>query len=141
GEGVPLSDVCVTCTPSRKPFLMAKHLQPGTFVAAVGADSPDKQELEAAILASSKVVADILEQCATIGELNHALRQGLISRKDVYAELGELVAGRKPGRTSSDEITVFDSTGTAVQDAAAAALVYERALRHETGIWIDFAKS
>jgi len=127
------SDVCVTCTPSRAPFLERAFLRPGTFVAAVGADSPDKQELDPAILASAKVVADVLDQCAAIGEIHHALAAGRIARADVHAELGEVVAGRKPGRTSAAEITVFDSTGTALQDVAAAALVYEKAARIGAG--------
>jgi ornithine cyclodeaminase/alanine dehydrogenase-like protein (mu-crystallin family) len=117
------SDVVVTCTPSRTPFLRREHLRPGAFVAAVGADSPDKQELDASILSSSKVVVDVLEQCATIGELHHA------PGARVHAELGEVVARRKPGRESDEEIIVFDSTGTALQDVAAAAVVYEKALR------------
>jgi alanine dehydrogenase len=127
------SDVCVTCTPSRAPFLEPAFLRPGTFVAAVGADSADKQELDPAILASAKVVADVLDQCVAIGEIHHAVEAGRITRADVYAELGEVVAARKPGRTSPGEITVFDSTGTALQDVAAAALVYEKAARTGAG--------
>jgi len=136
---VSRSDVCVTCTPARRPFLRREHLRPGTFIAAVGADSPDKQELESSILGASKVVVDILEQCAEFGELNHALKEGSIRREQVHAELGEVVAGRKPGRASSDEIIVFDSTGTALQDVAAAAIVYERALGKGIGDRMDFA--
>jgi alanine dehydrogenase len=128
GLALSRSDVCVTCTPAREPFLRAEDLLPGTFVAAVGADSPDKQELDPSILASSKVVVDVLEQCAAIGELHHALEAGVMTRGQVHAELGEVVAGRKPGRTSDDEVIVFDSTGTALQDAAAAAVVYEKAV-------------
>jgi alanine dehydrogenase len=126
---VSQSDVCVTCTPARTPFLRREWLRPGTLVAAVGADSPEKQELDPSVLSSSKVVVDVLEQCAAIGELHHALESGLMTRERVHAELGEIVAGRKPGRQSDDEIVVFDSTGTALQDAAAAALVYEKANR------------
>ncbi|HWE22893.1 MAG TPA: ornithine cyclodeaminase family protein [Myxococcales bacterium] len=127
------SDVCVTCTPSRTPFLKPAFLQPGTFVAAVGADSPEKQELDTAILASAKVVADVLDQCVAIGEIHHAIEAHRMTRADIHAELGEVVASRKPGRTSDAEITVFDSTGTALQDVAAAALVYERALSTNAG--------
>jgi ornithine cyclodeaminase/alanine dehydrogenase-like protein (mu-crystallin family) len=100
---------------------------PGTFVAAVGADNETKQELDPQLLASNKVVADILDQCAQIGDLHHAIVQGVMTPGDVHAELGEVVAGRKPGRTCEKEITIFDSTGTAPQDVAAAAVVYERA--------------
>jgi ornithine cyclodeaminase/alanine dehydrogenase len=134
------SDVCVTCTPSREPLLRLGDLAPGTFLAAVGADSPEKQELDPALLASGKVVVDLLEQCATIGELHHALEKGLRTRGDVHAELGDVVAGRKPGRTSQEEIIIFDSTGTALQDAAAAAVVYEKALSAGAGATWDFAQ-
>jgi len=132
-RAVPMSDVCVTCTPSRTPFLRREQLRPGAFVAAVGADSPDKQELDPSILSSGTVVVDVLDQCATIGELHHALEAGLMTREGVHAELGEIVAGRRPGRRSDGEIIVFDSTGTALQDAAAAAVVYEKAIRDGVG--------
>jgi alanine dehydrogenase len=127
------SDVCVTCTPARTPFLKREFLRPGTFVAAVGADSPEKQELDPAILASSKVVVDVLDQCERIGELHHAIEEKLMSRDSVHAELGQVIAGRRSGRTSDSETIVFDSTGTALQDVAAAALVYEKAVRVGAG--------
>jgi ornithine cyclodeaminase/alanine dehydrogenase-like protein (mu-crystallin family) len=132
------SDVCVACTPARKFYLQETDVAPGTFVAGVGADNHDKQELDPRLLASSKVVADIREQCAEIGDLHHAITEGLMSQNDVYAELGEIVAGLKPGRTSNDEITIFDSTGTALQDVAAAAVVYERAVKHGMGSRFSF---
>jgi ornithine cyclodeaminase/alanine dehydrogenase-like protein (mu-crystallin family) len=133
------SDVCVTSTSSRRPYLMREHVRAGTFVAAVGADNPIKQELDPGLLVSNKVVVDVLEQCASIGELHHAIKEGVIKKSEVYAELGELVAGRKPGRTSSDEIIIFDSTGTALQDVAAASIVYERALKAGIGIRLNLA--
>ena len=133
------SDVCVTCTPSRQPILMRGQLRPGAFVAAVGADNPTKQEIDPALMQSSKIVVDILEQCAAIGDLRHALAAGAVTLADVHAELGEIVAGRKTGRTSPDEIIIFDSTGTALQDVAAAALVYERALRSGTGLRLNLS--
>jgi alanine dehydrogenase len=122
------SDVCVTCTPSRRPFVFRDDIAPGAFLAAVGADSRGKQELEPALVASSTLVVDLLEQCAEIGELQHVLAAGLMTRESVHAELAEVVAGRRPGRTRDDEITVFDSSGTALQDVAAAIVVYEKAL-------------
>jgi ornithine cyclodeaminase/alanine dehydrogenase-like protein (mu-crystallin family) len=137
-EAVGKSDVCVTCTPSRRPFLLREHVRPGTFVAAVGADSPDKQELEPALLAVAVVVADVLDQCASIGELHHALEAGALTRAEVHAELADVVTGRKPGRRSRDEITIFDSTGTALEDVAAAALVYERAAAAGVGRSLAF---
>jgi alanine dehydrogenase len=128
------SDVCVTCTPSRRSFVFRDDVAPGTFIAAVGADNRGKQELEPALLASSTLVVDVLEQCAEIGELQHALAAGLMTREQVHAELGDVVAGRRPGRTHEREITIFDSSGTALQDVAAAVVVYEKATVTGRGI-------
>ena len=121
------SDVCVTCTPARRAFVMTADVAPGTFIAAVGADNRGKQELEPALVASATLVVDVLEQCAEIGELQHALAAGLMTRAQVHAELSHVVVGRRPGRTRDDEITVFDSSGTALQDVAAAIAVYDKA--------------
>ena len=133
------ADVCVTCTPAQQAFLRRADVRPGTFVAAVGADNPGKQELEPALLAAGTIVVDVLEQCAEIGDLHHALKAGAVTREDVHAELAEVVAGRKPGRTSADEIVIFDSTGTALQDAAAAAVIYQNALKTGRGLALDLA--
>lgn len=133
-EAVNASDVCVACTPARQPYLRREHVRPGTFVAAVGADSADKQELAPDVLAAAVVVVDVLEQCATIGDLHHALAAGVLTRESVHAELAEIVIGGKPGRLTEDEITVFDSTGTALQDVAAAAVVYEKAVAAGVGV-------
>jgi len=131
------SDVCVTCTPSRAPLLLRDHVRPGTFVAAVGADSPDKQELDPRLMAEAVIVVDMLDQCASIGDLHHALEAGVLTRGAVHAELADVVTGRKPGRRSEQEITVFDSTGTALEDVAAAAVVYERAVAAGLGLAVD----
>jgi len=133
------SDICVTCTTSHEPLLGPDDVSPGTFIAAVGADNPEKQELGPALMAKSKIVADILEQCASIGDLNHAIAAGVVTRADVHAELSEIVAGTKPGRESDEEITIFDSTGMALQDVAAAALLYEKAQRQGCGVRLNFA--
>ena len=133
-------DVCVTCTPSRHPFLRREDVPAGVFVAAVGADAPEKQELDPELVASSRLVVDVLEQCATIGELHHAIDAGRLTRPDVYAELSEIVAGYKPGRQTSEEIVVFDSTGTALEDVAAAAAVYENATAAGRGLRFDFGR-
>jgi alanine dehydrogenase len=133
-DAVAGSDVCVTCTPSRQAFLLREHVRPGTFVAAVGADSPDKQELDPKLMAAAVVVADVLEQCAAIGDLHHAIEAGAMRLEAVHAELADVVTGRKPGRRSPEEITVFDSTGTALEDVAAAAIVYERAVAGGRGL-------
>jgi ornithine cyclodeaminase/alanine dehydrogenase-like protein (mu-crystallin family) len=136
-EGLAAGGVCVTCTPSRRPFLGRRDVPAGTFVAAVGADASDKQELAPDLMAAATVVTDVTDQCASIGDLHHALEAGAMTREDVHAELADLVAGRKPGRRSPDEIAVFDSTGTALQDVAAAALVYEKACAAGAGFRIE----
>lgn len=122
------SDVIVTCTTAREPFLSADMVAPGTFVAAVGADSAEKGEIAPDLMAASLVVADVLDQCAVMGDLRLALEVGAMERSDVHAELAELVVKRKSGRGSADQITLFDSTGTALQDVASAALIHGRAL-------------
>ena len=134
------SDICVTCTPSKQYFLNREYVSPGTFIAAVGADNEEKQELDPRLLVSNKVVVDMLEQCATIGELHHALERGLVTKADVHAELGEVIAGKKVGRTSDEEIIIFDSTGTALQDVAAATTVYERAVSAGIGIVMNIGE-
>jgi ornithine cyclodeaminase/alanine dehydrogenase-like protein (mu-crystallin family) len=137
GGAARRSDIVVTCTPSRRWLLGGGDVAPGAFVAAVGADHPEKQEIEPALMARAAVVVDVLEQCATIGDLHHAVRAGAMRRDDVRAELVDVVAGRVVGRRSPDEIVVFDSTGTALQDAAAAALVHARAIAAGVGITVD----
>jgi len=133
------SEICVTCTTSNQPVLDSGDVSPGTFIAAVGADNPQKQELHPGLMARSKIVCDILEQCAVMGDLHHALDAGVVTREDVHAELGEIVAGRKAGRESEEEITIFDSTGMALEDVAAAAILYEKAERQGSGFRLSFA--
>jgi alanine dehydrogenase len=133
------SDICVTCTPSRQALLGPEEVRPGTFVAAVGADSPLKQELHPQLMATAKIVCDVLEQCAVMGDLHHALTAGVLRREDVHAELGEVVAGKKRGRESEVEIIVFDSTGMALQDVAAAAILYEKANQQGAGMRLSFS--
>jgi len=130
------SDVVVTITPAREPILGADDVAPGALVVALGADGPGKQELDPALLARARVVVDILEQAAASGELQHALASGLLRAEDVHAELGQVVAGTRPGRTSADEIFVFDGTGTALQDIAAAQLLVDEARKRGAGVEI-----
>ena len=133
------SDVIVTCTPSKAAFLMAADVRPGTFIAAVGADSPGKQELDPHLIACSTVVADLVDQAIHVGESQHAILAGLITRAHIRAELGEVIAGLQPGRMRDEQIIVFDSTGTALQDVAAAAMIFEAAGRLGVGTVIDLA--
>ena len=126
------SDICVTCTTSRRFVIESAWVPEGCFVAAVGADNEHKQEIDPVLFRAARVVVDSLEQCATIGDLHHALDAGVMTRGEVYAELGEIAAGRKPGRQSDTETILFDSSGVALGDVAAAALVYERALERRS---------
>ena len=121
------SDVIVTCTPAREFYVQKENVEARSFIAAVGADDSHKQEIDPALMSSAKVVADNLEQVCAIGDTHHAIAAGLMCKEDIYAELSEIVTGRKPGRTNDDEIIIFDSTGVAIEDAAAATLVYEKA--------------
>jgi len=132
-SAVAQSRIVITCTPSKRPFLLKEYVLPGTTIAAVGSDNPQKQELDARLLQGNKIVVDILSQCARAGELHHALEQSLLKVEDVYAEIGEIVSGKKPGRESPSEIIIYDATGTALQDTAAAVLCYEKALARNAG--------
>lgn len=126
-QAVRGSDVCVTCTPALAPLLQLAAVEAGTVIAAVGADSPLKQELAPELVAASALITDLTVQCSQVGELHHALAAGLMTLNDVRAQLGEVVAGLRPGRRSDDEFVVFDSTGTGFEDAAAAAAVLKLA--------------
>ena len=132
-EALSVSDMVVTCTPSRRAFVTPDMIRPGTFIAAVGADNPEKQEIDPSLLAESTVVVDHLEQCLSIGDLHHAVSAGIMRPDAVQGTLGEVIAKLKPGRRSDAETIIFDSTGTALQDVAGAILVYERALRDGVG--------
>jgi alanine dehydrogenase len=133
------SDICITCTTANEFLVRKEDVRPGTFIAAVGADAEHKQEIDSALISSAKVVVDSLGQSCAIGDVHHAITQGLMTKEDVYAELCEIVSGQKMGRVADDEIIVFDSTGVAIEDAVAAAAVYERAFTDGIGSNFDFA--
>ncbi len=127
------SDIVITCTTSKKAFVTSAMVRPGTFIAAVGADHEDKQAIASELMVRAKVVADVKEQACRIGDLHHAISDGIMRAADVYAELGEIVAGLKAAREGDQEVTIFDSTGTGLQDVAAAIAVYRRALQEGRG--------
>ena len=119
-------NLIVTTTPATAPILLAGHIRPGTHINAIGSDTPEKQELDTAILAGADlVVADSIEQSLLRGEISQALRAAAIDESKLV-EIGTIIAGRAPGRTAEDQITVFDSTGVAVQDIQIAKAVLER---------------
>ena len=138
-EAVGQSDIVVTCTTARRFFVTREMVRPGTFIAAVGADSENKQEIDPRLMAQATVVTDLTEQACKIGDLHHAIAAGTMTPDKVHAELGEVVSGRKPGRTAADEIIVFDSTGTGLQDVAAAIAVYRHALDAGAGTKFTFS--
>src|SRR5437763_876151 len=128
------ADVVVTITPARGPIVMDEWISPGTHIAAVGADKGGDQELDPRILQRARIFVDDIRQCRTDGEINVALSKGLISESDIAGEIGQVVAGKLEGRRSDDEITVFDSTGIALQDSATVPLEYERARAAGVGV-------
>ncbi len=136
-EAVVGADIVVTTTPSRKPIVMSRWISDGVHLNCIGADAPGKQELDPDILKrASKIVVDDLEQAIHGGEVNVPISQGILRREDIYAEIGEIVAGLKNGRERSEEITVFSSTGLAIQDAVAANLAYRRAVEKNVGSYL-----
>jgi alanine dehydrogenase len=128
------ADVVVTVTPARGAIVMNEWITPGTHIAALGADKGGDQELDPKILQRARIFVDDIRQCRTDGEINVPLRAGLIKESDIAGEIGEVVTGRKAGRTSDDEITLFDSTGIALQDSATVPLEYERAVAAGVGV-------
>jgi alanine dehydrogenase len=128
------ADVVVTLTPARGPIVMAEWVSPGTHIAAVGADKKGDQELEGKLLKGARIFVDDIRQCRTDGEINVPLSEGLITEADIAGEIGEVITGKKKGRTSDSEITIFDSTGIALQDSATVPLEYERAMAAGVGV-------
>lgn len=133
------ADIIVTCTPARRPFLEPHHVGPGIFVAAVGADNPEKGEITPALMAKARVVPDLLDQATAMGDLRCAIASGEVAANDVHGELGAVVSGRVPGRRADEEIFVFDSTGTALQDVVVASLAVTRARERNIGFEFAFA--
>jgi len=127
------SDIVITCTPSPQPFLTGDMLDAGVHVSAIGADTAAKRELDTSVLTKAdKLVVDFRDQAFVVGDFAVSLKEGAIKKEDVYAELGEIVTGKKAGRTSDDEITLFKATGLAIQDVGTAFKVYQ--LARERGI-------
>ena len=124
-------DVLSTVTPVREPIVHA--VAEGTHVNAMGADAAGKHEISDSVLRDATIVIDDYEQCTHSGEINVPWSEGVLDDDDIHAELGAVVVGERPGRTSDDEVTVFDSTGLAIQDVAASHVVYEYATDHDLG--------
>ena len=126
-------DIVVTCTPSQEPFLKGEWIEEGMHISAIGADTAAKRELDSSVIKKvDKLVVDFIDQALVVGELAVPISEGVIGREDIYAELGEIVAGKKKGRESDEEITLFKATGLAIQDVGTAFKVYK--LAKEKGI-------
>lgn len=130
-EKTAQKDILVTLTPSRSPVIKGKWIKPGAHICAIGADAQGKQELESEALKNAKIVVDDLEQALHSGEINVPFAKGIIRKKDVYSSLGEIINKTKPGRTSDKEVTVFDSTGLAIQDLYLAGFIYFEAQKED----------
>jgi len=134
------SDILVTATPSITPLVLRDWVRPGTHLNAIGADAAGKEELDPAILKDAKIVVDDWAQASHSGEINVPLAKGEITPEMVYGSLGEVVAGKKPGRQNPEEITVFDSTGLIIQDLALGYAVYLKAKERGLGEVKEFLK-
>lgn len=131
------ADVIVTITSSFDAILRADQVRPGTHLACMGTDTRGKQEVEAALLARARVFTDEVAQSISIGEAQHAVAEGSL-REDEITELGAVINGRHGGRTSAEEITLFDGTGVGLQDLAVAAAVVDLAVERGVAIDVDF---
>lgn len=136
-EAVAGASIVVTTTPSWEPILREEDIGVEVHISAIGADTRGKQELDPALFKRARVVVDTWEQAREIGESQHAHRLGWLDEDDIYAELGELAIGRKPGRGDYAGLTIFDATGIALQDLAAAGLAVDLAREHGAGATVD----
>ncbi len=135
--GMAEADVIISITSAFAPSLMADHVSPGTHIACMGTDTKGKQEVEAELLVRATVFTDEVAQSISIGEAQHAIASGMINEADV-AQLGAVINGTHPGRTSADQITLFDGTGVGLQDLAVASAVVDLAIETGKAIEVDF---
>ena len=136
-EAVRDADIIVTTTPSRNPVIKNEWIREGVHFNCMGADAPGKEELDPKILKrASKIVVDDFGQAVHGGEINVPISKGIISESDLYGEIGEIIAGLKKGRENDEEITIFTSTGLAIQDAVTAHLAYEKAVKKNLGVYV-----
>lgn len=136
-KAVEKVDVLATVTPARSPVVKDEWIGKGTHINAIGADAPGKQELESTLLKRAKIVIDDWEQAIHSGEVNVPLLKGIIKENAIYAELGDIIVGKKLGRENDEEITIFDSTGLAIQDVSTGWVIYQKARRNKIGTWLQ----
>ncbi|WP_413220468.1 iminosuccinate reductase BhcD [Tritonibacter mobilis] len=136
-DGLKEADVIISITSSFDAILKADQVSPGTHIACMGTDTKGKQEVDPQLLVRADVFTDEVAQSISIGEAQHAVAQGLIAEADV-AQLGAVINGAHPGRSSAEQITLFDGTGVGLQDLAVAASVVELAVKKGIAIEVDF---
>ncbi|UZE04327.1 ornithine cyclodeaminase family protein [Pseudomonas corrugata] len=137
-EAVEQADILITTTRGKGSLVDASWVKPGTHIVAIGTDMKGKQELDPEIFRHAKIVNDSISQCIEKGETWHPLNAKIITQDDIHGELGEILLGRKPGRENDDEITIFDSTGMAIQDNTTAEKIYRNALENKVGTFFAF---
>lgn len=136
-EAVSAADIVISATPSREAIVQAEWVKPGTHFSAMGSDGAGKQELASGVHQKARIVCDRIEQCLKWGDINTSVTAGLVSEKDIAGEIGEVVAGSVEGRTSEEEITLFDATGMGIQDAVVAKVIYDIAEREGLGTAVE----
>lgn len=137
-HAVEAADIVVTTTRGKGSLVEAAWVRPGTHIVAIGTDTQGKQELEPEIFRNAKIVNDSIVQCTEKGETWHPLNSNVIGRDDIHAEIGDILLGRKAGRETDDEVTIFDSTGMAIQDNTTAHRIYLNAIARSTGTAFEF---
>ncbi|CAD5259669.1 MULTISPECIES: ornithine cyclodeaminase family protein [Halomonadaceae] len=137
-EAVEQADILVTTTRGKGPLVDADWIKPGTHIVAIGTDQQGKQELDPEIFRNAKIVNDSIEQCVEKGETWHPLSKNIITKDSIHGEIGEIILNKKPGRENDKEITIFDSTGMAIQDNTTAIKIYNNAIKSNTGTFFEF---
>ena len=137
-EAVEQADILITTTRGTGAVVEAGWVKAGTHIVAIGADAPGKQEFDPEIFRNAKIVVDSLVQCVEKGETQNPLKSKIITEDDIYAEIGEILLGSKPGRENDEEITIFDSTGMAIQDNTTASKIYQNAIENKVGTFFEF---
>lgn len=137
-EAVERADILITTTRGKGSLVEAEWVKPGTHIVAIGTDQRGKQELDPELFRNAKIIVDSLSQCTEKGETWHPLDKNIITKDDIHGEIGEVLLGRKPGRESDAEITIFDSTGMAIQDNTTANKIYQNAIANNVGTFFPF---
>jgi alanine dehydrogenase len=137
-EAVEQADILITTTRGKGSLVEADWVKPGTHIVAIGTDQQGKQELDPEIFRNAKVVVDSIEQCIEKGETWHPLNKKIIAKDEIHGEIGAILLGKKPGRENDEEVTIFDSTGMAIQDNTTSTRIYRNALEGKVGTFFEF---